>query len=812
MNAILKLCFAIVIASSFHLSSQAQKQNSSDDNHVKKSSFQLFFEKVYLHLDRSLYASGEDIWFKAYLLNGQSNYLTNTSNNLYVELIAPTGEITDRKVVRLQYGTGFGDFKLSDSISQGKYRIRAYTNWMRNFRDCFIFEKEIEISSNLGINSKILPQIFDSTKYDIQFFPEGGSMVCEIGNTVGFKATDQMGRGLDIRGIIVSSQGDTVASFASTNRGMGKFNFFPMSGMKYRAVGKVKDQIPFQVNLPDALPTGFVLRLINNNSENLLASVMVNQETFEKYKDKEIYVIGRAYGKNCFSAPVVLKDKQLNFRIPKSSFPGGIASITLYDSEKHPQAERIVFIEPKEKINVTVITDKNIYKGREKVDLTIKTTDQKGSPVKADLSVSLVDGSLVTEEPSDIRSYLLLNSEIRGKIENPSAYFDTLNRKRQDQLDLLLMTQGWRNYLWKQVMDSVIRLKYMVEPGITISGRVRQKFADRPIPKSNVTLFLPGAKKGVLMATTTDSLGNYFFDGLEFYGDKKVILTTANSKGKNTGWILKNPTYGNPLEAQVLTSCKIPEPVVDKFAEEASNKKKTMKKFSLSDGIELKEVVVKGRSKQEQDQENSHFSEGGYADFNFKIKDDDLNYTDIGMFLINKVPGATLAETDPQNPVNNTVVFHVSGEDVQPRFVLDKFPISSDDVDLIYNLSMEQIDRIIISRSDVVMGNMNRPVISVFTKSGYSAKKDYYNLQEPVTGYYEAREFYSPVYTQPKQEGDIPDLRTTIYWNPKVKTDDSGTAVLHFYNADKPVKVHARVEGIGDNGAPAVGSASYTIK
>src|SRR5476651_407069 len=71
-----------------------------------KPGFKLFFEKTYLHTDREVYAGGDDIWFKAYLVNGQSNQLFNPDNNLYVELISPAAEIVERKTIRMDNGLG----------------------------------------------------------------------------------------------------------------------------------------------------------------------------------------------------------------------------------------------------------------------------------------------------------------------------------------------------------------------------------------------------------------------------------------------------------------------------------------------------------------------------------------------------------------------------------------------------------------------------------------------------------------------------------------------------------------------------------
>src|ERR1035437_904791 len=159
MKPINRLVILIFCSSCFFtIVSQAQSLNTVNENTKKDNSFPLFYEKVYLHLDRQYYSSGDDIWFKAYLVSGKSNWLTNTSKNLYVELISPKSDLIAHEVIYLGNGTGAGDFKLDSSISGGTYRIRAYTNWMRNFGDCFIFEKKIEVYRPNDFTSKIASQ------------------------------------------------------------------------------------------------------------------------------------------------------------------------------------------------------------------------------------------------------------------------------------------------------------------------------------------------------------------------------------------------------------------------------------------------------------------------------------------------------------------------------------------------------------------------------------------------------------------------------------------------------------------------------
>jgi uncharacterized protein YfaS (alpha-2-macroglobulin family) len=98
-------------------------------------------EKVYLHADRDSYFAGEDIWFKAYLIDALDHLLTDHSNNLHVELISPSSKIISDRIIRLDNGSGNGDLRLPDDIKSGRYRLRAYTNYMRNFGDQLFFSK-----------------------------------------------------------------------------------------------------------------------------------------------------------------------------------------------------------------------------------------------------------------------------------------------------------------------------------------------------------------------------------------------------------------------------------------------------------------------------------------------------------------------------------------------------------------------------------------------------------------------------------------------------------------------------------------------
>lgn len=102
-------------------------------------------EKVYLHLDKQTYNSGENIWFKAYFMDATTHKPSTHSNILIVELINSFGKTSMTRLLKLNNGFATGDFMIYDTVPSGLYEIRAYTSWMRNFGDDYFFKRQIEI-------------------------------------------------------------------------------------------------------------------------------------------------------------------------------------------------------------------------------------------------------------------------------------------------------------------------------------------------------------------------------------------------------------------------------------------------------------------------------------------------------------------------------------------------------------------------------------------------------------------------------------------------------------------------------------------
>lgn len=236
-------------------------------------------EKVYLHFDNSGYFGGETIWFKAYVVNSTTNKYTDLSKVLYVELLSPEGRILDTQKLKIEDGQCNGQFLLTKIIHAGFYEIRAYTRMMLNWDSELIYSRVFPVfnapqkeeadmykspkMSRLPYSQRLPNQRIKASHLEdinLSFFPEGGSLIEGITSTVSFKANDKQGNALDVSGTIYNKQKEAITAFDTYYNGMGKFDFTPVKGEKYKAE-IILNEKTYSFDLPSALSLGVVLSM-----------------------------------------------------------------------------------------------------------------------------------------------------------------------------------------------------------------------------------------------------------------------------------------------------------------------------------------------------------------------------------------------------------------------------------------------------------------------------------------------------------------------------------------------------------------------
>ena len=289
---------------------------------------------------------------------------------------------------------------------------------------------------------------------DIQFLPEGGFMVNGLESKVTFKAIGFDGLSREVKGEIRNKEGNTLLGFESSHKGMGCFTFTPMPGIEYEAFVEYKEMI-YRYPLPKALEEGSVLTL-KQSPEDSFYDAMI--QCSPSGTDRIKYLVGTSYGKVRFVTDIKTQGGTAHLTIPLDSLPEGIVRITLLDDLFKPECERLIYVDKNQRVHFMMAPDSLSYRQRSKVSLIIKAFGADWKPVEAGLSLAVVDAAQVITDDlqSGICSYKLLESELKGFIEDPRFYFKEDGGIRQQELDLLLLTQGYLLFIHKYKTGEVL--------------------------------------------------------------------------------------------------------------------------------------------------------------------------------------------------------------------------------------------------------------------------------------------------------------------------------------------------------------------
>jgi len=817
-----------------------------------------FQEKVYLHTDKPYYSAGEEIWFKAYLVNATTHEPSEKSNFVYVELIDQLDSVQYRVKLR-QDSLGFeGHIMLKPETPAGQYKLRAYTFWMQNVASDFFFSKNIFIGNVIDdrITSKIsygtpsagvVPVILsftdvsrnpivgknveiaenwaggnkrkhvyttgkngeiswkinvatqDSAKnflgisipdkkyktnlflpefsndYDVQFFPQSGTFLNNSLQTVGFKAIGKDGLSVEVTGKVLSNNNEELCDFTTLHKGMGKFSIQTQPGESYYALVTSQDGLEKRIELPKTQETGATINLLYNRGK-----ILYEVTNCTGLPDKKLYLMLHSRGRIYVAQSL----QSLKGQISESVLPPGIASIAVVDSLGSTYCERLTFVRDFDFPIVSMQSDKPVYGKRALVNLDFKIKSSQSLPVNGDFSLSVTDSRTVVPDSltDNIISNLLLCSDIKGYVEDPASYFVDDKMATREKTDVLLLTQGWRRFNTADVVKGLFKQpNYYLEKGQALSGSVSNLF-NAPSKKCDIMMLSP--YKNSFRLAKTDSLGRYLIEGIEFPDSTMFVLKAKKPKS--------------------LTDVEI-TPDVDAFPESSvympSSKKATLEvakseyftiskdKYYFEGGIRavnLDEVTVTADKKDSED--NDYYS--GMADAEITAEQLEKNPSTSIINLLYTVPGIQI----------NGDQISIRGATGNPLMLLDNMEIENvDDLSYLSPTDVESIQVFKGANTAIFGSRGGNGVIVVKLKKGATLKTPTPISLARVTplGYQKPAEFYVPKYeVDSVYKSSNPDLRTTIYWNPRLHCDTSGVIHARFYTADKAFDYSIVVEGL----------------
>lgn len=846
-------------------------------------------EKVYLQFDKPYYGIGDNIWLKGYITVGPSHRLSALSGALNVELIDDQDSVKQWIKLPVTSGVTWGDFALSDTLKEGNYRVRAYTNWMRNAGEDYYFEKNIaignaatntvftkatynyskvnnaqkvdatinyfdldnapyagkEVSYSIKINNKqilkskgitddkgnlaisfvnatpdptssglIITNIKIADKktitknigfkavaaqVDVQFFPESGSLVNGIRSRVAFKAVGPDGLGVDIKGIITDNGNRELAQINTKHLGMGVFAIAPESGKTYKAQITYADGSQNTIALPKAAEQGYVVTV--NNTDTATIGV---RATSSNVDSKNVFLVAQSGGVVCYVAKNNAGSSSFSAQIPKSKFPSGIAQFTLFSATGEPLNERIAFIQREsDMLKMNINADKTVSALREKVKINLNVQNNSGKPALGVFSAAVIDETKVqTDEAAEtsILSQILLTSDLKGYIEQPNYYFTKVNEKTNADLDILMMTQGYRRFEWKPLLANQFpAVNFQPEKSLQITGTLKTS-GGKPIPNGKIML-LTTTGGTFILDTVADAQGKFAFKNLIFKDSIKFVLQARTAKNsKNVEIVLDNlPTNA------VVKNKRLPDIQINSLAALTTYLKSSKKqydeeaKYGLGNHtILLKEVTVTERKKNAVNN-SSNLNGAGHAD-QVITSDlfDKMGCTTIDQCLQGRLVGVVF---------RGGVPYSTRSFNAPMQIIVDGIYVDAGYLTSIPPTDVSSVEVLRSGANTAIYGSRGGGgVIIINTKRGgeysYNASQIYSPgiITYTPKGFYSARQFYAPKYGDPKTNTALADLRTTIHWVPNMVTDANGNASFEYFNAGSKGTYRVVIEGIDDNG------------
>ena len=691
--------------------------------------------------------------------NGQTSFAETRIHYIYVE----NGKIEDRGKTRTNE-EGYMEIELPDLTQRAERRIEV------TFDDpTYVYHKTF-----------YLP-VFNRD-FHISFFPEGGAALAIPQQNIAFKAQGADGLSVNVKCVLYNAKGDSLTSFASEHDGMGVFTLYnhPKEN-DYHVIATAENGMQKRFELPHVENKGIALSMTHHRNQ---ISFNIQKTDSTQWPDKMFLA---AHTRERLRLLLPITSKSLMGLINDTIFQAGITHFLLIDGEGRTLSERLIFVPDRKPAHWEIRTDKPYYSRREKVALRIKAHDFDGKPLKGNYSISITDRSkLCPDSLADhIASNLLLTSDLKGHIENPGYYFRDQSNRTLHNMDVLLMTHGWRRHKLKNLAQlPTMSFPNYIESGQTISGKIKGFFG-KDVKKGPIYILAP--QKSIFTETTTDDNGEFIAD--ISFPDSTVFAIQARTKRGFAGVdiVINEPPYPAASHKSPF-SHEMPL----QMEEYLQNTKSQYYTEGGMPVINLKEVVI--TSKGPRPSQRSMYTSGINT---YTIEGEKLeNYGSMTVYeMARRLPGV----------MESGGTLHVRNNPDNPAIVIDDI-VYDYDSSILYNLLVDNISSISLVRGTdtTILGpraNAGAIVITLKSPQDIPLKPARGIITYQPLGYSEEIEFYHPVYDTPEKKADSKsDLRSTLYWNPALTLDENGETTVEYYTSDSDAPQDIVIEGIDHDG------------
>jgi len=736
-------------------------------------------EKIFVHTDKSLYVAGEIIWFKLYDVDASDHKPLQLSKVVYVEILDSNNKQSLQAKIALHDAEGNGSFYLPLNLNSGNYKLRAYTNWMKNFDAAYFFEKTITI---INVQKRIhFSAAKSANKLDVQFFPEGGNLVNNLASKVAFKAVDEHGQGIAFTGVLLSNA-DTILKFKPQHAGMGYFYFTPLDHHAYKVFIQTASGESMIKDLPQVYNSGYVMSLSDSGDKikvTVQSDILLANEIYLFAHTREIIKV---------AVSTIMQNGKAAFLFDKAALADGISHITIFNNQKQPVCERLYFKKPSKQLEIKLSTDQSSYTTRKKVNINIQpgNTEIKNDPASLSMTVYRLD-SLQSPDAATINSYLLLTSDLNGFVEDPEYYFLNDDRETNAALDYVMLTNGWRRFKWENILKNTKPFfDYVPEyNGSIVSGKVINKKTDMPASDVECYISVPGFPSEFNSSVSNEE-GRVAFELKNFYGASEIILQ-PNISGDNLYRIdITNP-FSDKFSDTPYPAFTVPQNTGNTLLEQSVSMQvqniysgKNLKHFNIP-VIDTTAFYLK-------------------ADAKYKL-DNYTRFTTMEEILREYVILVDVRKREGKFHLNAFDLANNQMFKTDPLILVDGVPVADPNKFMLTDpLKLNTLE--VVNRRYFLGNSTFQGILSWTSYKGDMADNEAMNATLiDYDGLQLEREFYAPVYTNAIQESShLPDFRNVLLWSPNIKIAGGESKEINFYTSDLPGKYAVQIQGITKGG------------
>ncbi|TRW25223.1 hypothetical protein FMM05_07915 [Flavobacterium zepuense] len=755
---------------------QLHAQDAKKDAIAKSLNDYFFLERenIHIQLNKTVFMTNEQIWFKGYVFHRRKNLPFFTTVNIYGALMDETGKILETKLFYGNIGSFSGSFKLNNTFKSGKYYLQFYTNWMNNFTEDESAVYDVTVINAASGAGNALAKA-DPSKINIDLYPEGGTMVNGTANSIGVTVSDCNHEPLPVSTVeIVDGAGKPFKTVQVNKLGNGRFDLPANTGQGFKAIVAIEG-IKHEQLLPTPQLKGIALEVSNYAiPDKTMVTIRTNKLTADSYAGKPLYILVHQDEQALLYDLNFNTGTEVKMALQNTDLFPGINTIRILDADLNQLAERLIYKHAGQTLTSTVAkAGQNV----ENLELTGKT-----SAPNLNISVSaLPDNTRSFNETNDIFSSFWLLPYIDGhKKVSGKYYFANFSKGKAYELDLFLMGQKSK-YNWTSIKNNPPQNKFPFDIGLTLKGSLPKSAGD---PKgTRVRLY---ALSSALEETVdVDSKGDFTYENI-IIPDSTFVNFSMFRKGEKPKELTLLPQLLNANRKFF----KMYTPPMRCYAPDGTTALSTPNIFQ--ENIELEEVTIEGKKlkyakvsgngnlrgyKITQQEINSYNSLLNFIKFNssFVVNDNSVNVT------IYSSRNSTSLNGAPPKPV-----IYIDGMQVY-------------DYDLLRTISMNEVDEIYMNPHAIVPSVRNfMGIIRIYLNHNYKPKSKT-TLPEIIVknGYEKILPFENVIYNTTDDEGFA--SFGVIDWDANIMTDETGAFNLTIPNTgQKTIKLW--IEGFSADG------------